>query len=390
MLSLIGVFFVLLVAAVPALAQQAPAAQTTQERPPVVLPQLLERANNEYRAGEYQQAAIDYSLFILLNPTFSQGYFNRALNYEALGDSGQAIQDLSRALDYNAPSPQYTANIYLLRAQLYLNQNNVTAAMDDLDASIAAFPDSVNSLALRAQLLIVQQSYPAALADYDRLIQLQPDQTLHYLDRGFIHAQLGNLNEALADYTSAIDLSPDDSQPYIARALFYSGLNNFTDALADINDAISINPNSGELYLMRGSINSSANKLPEAADDYFRWITLNETRRFAAQNVLTNSQNFTIEMGPGWVYNIPFAAAEGQTVSIAANSLSDQQVVDPLLVILSVSGIPLVADDDSGGNLASLILDYEIPQDGEYTLIVSQAGGGAQQGNVAVRLQLDD
>ena len=67
---------------------------------PVALPELLQRANEAYAAGDDKQAIIDYSLFILLNPTFSQAYYNRALSYEATGDLNQAIQDLGRALSY--------------------------------------------------------------------------------------------------------------------------------------------------------------------------------------------------------------------------------------------------------------------------------------------------
>jgi tetratricopeptide (TPR) repeat protein len=385
-MSVILLVIVALAAAAPAMAQGDTAGQIGG--PLVVLPELFERANNAFRAGDYGQAAVDYSLFIFLNPTFSQGYFNRALNYDALGNTDQALQDLTRALDYTAPSTRFTSNIYLARAQLYLEQNNLNAAMDDLDLSIEAYPDAVDSLALRAQILAYLQSYPEALNDYDKLIELQPDQTGHYLDRGFIHAQLGHSDEALADYTHAIELSPQDAQPYAARALFYSSMRNFTDALKDINNAIDLSPNQGELYLMRGSINTIVNEPTAAAGDYFQWITLNKTQQYVAPDPLTNNQSFTVEMGPGWVYNIPFQANEGQMVNIAASGVSQQQPVDPLLVILGVNGNPLIADDDSGGNMAALIRNYVIPEDGEYTLVVGQAGGGSQQGNIAVQVDL--
>lgn len=385
-LSVILLVFVLLVAALPTLAQGDSTGAMSGSL--VVMPELFSRANTAFDAGNYEQAAVDYSLFIFLNPTFSQGYFNRALNYNALGSNDQAFQDLGYALDFADPSTPYASDIYLTRAQLYISQNDLRSAMTDLNASIDANPEAVNSLTLRAQLLSYLQSYPEALNDYNRLIQLQPNQTTHYLDRGFIHAQLGHSDEALADYTHAIELSPQDAQPYAERALFYTRMRNFNDALNDINNAIDRSPNSSELYLMRGSINSSVNQRTAAAGDYFQWITLSRTQQYVAPETLTSNQSFTVEMGPGWVYNIPFRASKGQAVNIAASAVSGQQPIDPLLVILDVDGSPLIADDDSGGNMAALIRNYIIPEDGEYTLVLGQAGGGTQQGNVAVQLDL--
>ncbi len=384
--SVILLVIAVLVAGVPVMAQGDSTGAVNG--PLIVLPELFERANSAFSNGNYDQAAVDYSLFIFLNPTFSQGYFNRAVNYDALGSTDQALQDLTLALNHSAPSSQFTATVYLARAQLYLEQNNLDAAMTDLDASITAYPEAVDSLTLRAQILAFLQSYPEALNDYDKLIQLQPQQTGHYLDRGFIHAQLGHPEEALADYTQAIQLSPQDAQPYAARAMYYSSQRSFNNALSDINNAIDLSPRQGEFYLMRGSINSSVNELTDAAGDYFQWITLNRTQEYVAPDALTRNQNFTVEMGPGWVYNIPFEASEGQTVNIAASGVSQQQPMDPLLVILGVNGSPLIADDDSGGNMAAYIRNYQIPEDGEYTLVVGQAGGGSQQGEVAVQVDL--
>ncbi|MBZ0302320.1 MAG: tetratricopeptide repeat protein [Anaerolineae bacterium] len=373
----------------PALAQQNATGQTAQAVGPLpVMPELFDRANSASAAGNHSQAIVDYSLFILLNPTFSQGYASRALSYDALGDTDQAIGDLTRALSYDIPQVQYKAAVYYTRATLYLKQNDLTDALDDLNVSIDAYPDGVDSLGLRAQLLTYTNRYPDALTDLNHLIELQPSEARHYLDRGFIHTQLGQSDEALADYDRAVDLNPQDARPYAERALYYSAQRQFSDALVDINNAISRSPQNGEFYLVRGSIHAVVDKPIEAADDYFQWMSLNLTKRYIAPQTLTSSQAFTVEMQPGWVYNIPFAASAGQKVNIAASGESPQSPVDPLLVILGTNGSPLISDDDSGGNMAAFIRNYEIPEDGEYTLVVGQAGGGAPQGNVNVQVDL--
>lgn len=376
-----------LVLAAPALAQ------TPTEQPPtgalVVLPEVFERAAAASSAGDYDRAVLDYSLFILFNPTFSQAYFNRALNYEARGDTAQAIQDLSQALSYETTPSAYQSDIYFARASLYLNQNQVEAAINDLDAAIAANPEAVNPLLLHARLMTFLEQYPTARADYDRLIALQPNDPRFYLERGLLNAQMRDFTAALADYDQAIQLAPDQAQPYAERALFHSAQQNYERALADIDRAISLNPDVSRFYLIRGSLRLTVDQPAEAAADYFRWITLNRTQQFVAPEVLTQNRAFTLDMQPGYVYRIPFQADAGQRISAAARDYAQQaDPMDPLLVILGVDGSPLIADDDSGGNLAAFIRDYIIPEAGEYTLIVSQAAGGPQSGTVAVRIDL--
>jgi hypothetical protein len=67
----------------------------------------------------------------------------------------------------------------------------------------------------------------------------------------------------------------------------------------------------------------------------------------------------------------------------------DNSGVDPLIVILDAGGNALVGDDDGGGSYNSLIADFEIPQNGTYTLVVGHAGGGSE-GTVQVNIELSD
>lgn len=361
-----------LLVALPITAQEG--GQQQPGGPIVVFPELYNRAGDATRAGDYDKAIVDYTLFLLLNPTFSQGYFSRGLNYDLAGERNLAIQDLTRALDYTSPSPEYTASIYFNRANLYLNQNDFNAALADLNASVEAYPEGADSRLVRARLLSLQQRYDDALDDYDTLIELQPDSAINYVERGFIRAQLGEINAALDDYTHAIELNPQDPQFYVERAMLYNVIRNFDSALDDISSAIELNPRNSGFYLMRGSVNTVADNRVEAASDYLQWMLLNRTREFTASSAVTNDQAFVVEMRPGYMYSIPLMAMAGQEVSVTTSSLS-QTPLDPLLVILDVNGEPLVADDDSAGNLDAAITDYALPEEGEYTLIISHAAG---------------
>ncbi len=421
-LKLTSFLLVFLITALPAAAQIEPG-QAQPAGAAVVLPNILQRANDAATSGNLEQALIDYSLFILLNPTFSEGYFSRSLTYQALGDDRQALQDLDRALSFTMTDPQYTAAVLFNRAQLHVEANNLDSALADLDNSIAAYDRAIDSLNLRARIHLFQEDldlaladyntlvelvpeeptfliqrafiqvqegeFEAALSDYSRAITLNPDNAQPYLERGFILAQTGDFASALVDYNRAIELNPDDDSFYMERALLHRAQNNSRDALSDMDSAIELNPQNSSYYLVRGTLNASVENVTEAAGDYLAWMVLNRTQSYAAPEPVTDSQAFTVEMEAGWVYQIPFTASAGQTINIAANGSPGEPPVDPLLVILDTGGDPLVGDDDSGENMNAAILDYTIPADGEYTLLVGHAAGGGV-GNINVLVDLGE
>lgn len=337
----------------PVSAQQAQPTPTPQA-PLVVAPELFARAALAFEAANYERAVLDYSLFLLFNPTASEAYLNRALSYQGLGELDTALSDVTQALSFTNVAPGYLAELYLVRASLHLQKNDLEAALTDLDASIQASPELIDNLLLRARVYAFQERFDDALADYNRALEINPENIQGLVDRAIIHNAQSDFEAALSDVTSAINLSPEN----------------------------------GGLYLLRGSINNQAEHTEDAASDYLRWLMLTQKRTSTASQALTSSQSFVVEMAEGWVYSIPFQAEAGQSVNVTATR-SPGGEADPLLVIVGDDGAPLVGDDDSGGNMDALIRDYRIPQDGLYTLLIGHALGGSD-GEIRVSLQLGD
>ena len=51
--------------------------------------------------------------------------------------------------------------------------------------------------------------------------------------------------------------------------------------------------------------------------------------------------------------------------------------MDPLILLLDSDGIPIIVDDDGGIQYNSLLERYSLGDGGEFTLVVSHAGGGS-------------
>lgn len=378
-------------AMLPVAAQEAmptPSAEGSTGASPITVPivvasDLFDRAGTAFDAGDYAAAISAYSQFILLNPTYAEAYYSRAVSYTALNRFDDALADLQTALDLPAPSTELTGRVHLVRANIYLQQGKLDAVLPELDAAIEAAPDLSDAYLRRGAFYAAQEDYQKALPDYNELVRLVPDDAGAYNERGYVQAQLGDLKAALADYSEAVRLSPDEAGGYANRAGVYMEQENYELALTDLSEALRLRPDAVGLYLQRGMVQSLLGNTALAAADYLDWIRSQQENTDAKQ-VLRPGESQVVELDQGMVYVFSFEGRAGQTVTLTATSRT-AGATDPLIVLLNPHGDPIAADDDSGGSYDAALTDFVLPEDGVYGLVVSHAGGGSDG---AVRVQM--
>jgi SH3-like domain-containing protein len=130
-------------------------------------------------------------------------------------------------------------------------------------------------------------------------------------------------------------------------------------------------------YLMLGD--------DQAHRDFLQWIDLNQTEEFTY--TLEDAPVGPLPFTEGTVYRFTFDALAGQALNVAAKVRIDEDV-DPLLVLLNPDGVAIMSDDDSGVNLTAVIVDFIIPADDTYTLVLSHASYGTE-GAVLLSVNLD-
>jgi tetratricopeptide (TPR) repeat protein len=313
MLVLLTLF---VLSALPAAAQEAP---TDEPLPAVIAPEIYGRAIDALNAEDFERALLDFSLFILLNPTYSRAYYGRAVIYLQAEDEDNALLDLERALATQPDSPELGAAIHATRAQIYVGRDQ--------------------------------------------------------------------LDEALADYSESIALAPSIENLF-SRALIYLNQQEFEQSLADLDAALELEAENPVLYVYHGLVNTLREDRQAAAGDYLRFIRLIETESVDGEKI-DSGQILPAQLDRGVVISYPFEAREGQLLNAVAAPAVQGEQVDPLLVIVDEDGNPVIADDDSGRDNAALVLDFAIPADGGYTLIVSHSLGGFT-GSIAVGIELRD
>lgn len=377
----------LLVLVVPALAQDT-AAQSGQGTPIVTGLDVYERAGAAFDANDFEKAITDYSLFILLNPTVGEGYFQRAQSFLQLNNLDAALVDLNHALELPPASPEAEAQAYILRSSIYSEKEQVDSALADLNAALTSVPDSADALYRRARLYLSRLEYQPAVDDLNEVVRLAPDFPAAYYFRALANTELQAYDAAIADYGHLIEVTPDDTTSFVGRAELYIRQEAYDAALQDLDAAITLDPTVGGLYLQRGMVHNRLGNTEAGAADYLEWIRGVRQSDLITDVTLRPGESQVVTMQAGLVYAMQFEAEAGQLVNLTA-STRPGATVDPLLLIIDVDGNPLVADDDGGGNFDAAISDFRLPAAGTYIAVLSHAGGGSD-GTVRVKLELSN
>ncbi len=191
---------------------------------------------------------------------------------------------------------------------------------------------------------------------------------------------------ALQSFRYALNLNSRDAEAMNWTGVTYRRMGEFDTALSHISMAMQLDSDYALPYLSRGITLEEMGKDASSATDYYRYVLRNHSRSFYHSELAGDSQ-FELTMRDGWVYNIPFRAAAGQTLDIDVETVVPG-FVDPLIVLFGPENQPLIGDDDISQNDYNASIDgFELPADGRYTLVVSHAEGGSN-GTVSVDLDL--
>jgi len=268
------------------------------------LPYLLGEA---YRLSDnYGQAVTAYNQSLQINPSFGPAFLGRAQAVWAI-DAGQVDQiradlEAARAADPNLPET------LTLIGRLYLQTNQVDAAVQYLNAAVDQNPNATLAYYYRAQANLLLKNPAPALADAERAVQLDltfipaylvlgdalqanqraadaippyeiylrywpnPDPVV-YVKMGRAYRAGGNFPAAMEALNTALAQVPDSFSALLERGLLYVETGDPNRGLEDINAALNLNPDSfeaaaavGQAYFAQGNYQGAVDQLNQAAE----------------------------------------------------------------------------------------------------------------------------
>src|SRR5579883_2261686 len=183
-----------------------------------------------FQQKDYEQALVEYTEAIRLDPACAVAYANRASIYFNQGELDKAINDCDRALELDAKLMLAYAN----RAGAYLNKGELDAAIDDCSRALELSPQSSLAYANRGAAYFNKGDFDRAIADCSQAVANDPSLSLSYLNRAAAFLAKGDNDGAISDCSQALKINPALARAYALRGL---AVFNKGDDLASIEDA---------------------------------------------------------------------------------------------------------------------------------------------------------
>jgi len=182
-----------------------------------------------FQQKDYEQALVEYTEAIRLDPACAVAYANRASIYFNQGELDKAINDCDRALELDAKLMLAYAN----RAGAYLNKGELDRAIADCTRAIELDPQSALAFANRGAAHLNKGELDAAIDDCSRALELSPQSSLAYANRGAAYFNKGDFDRAIADCSQAVANDPSLSLSYLNRAAAFLAKGDNDGAISD-------------------------------------------------------------------------------------------------------------------------------------------------------------
>ena len=168
-------------------------------------------------------------------------------------------------------------------AEQNYNKKNYREALVNLDSALALDPDYGKIYLIRAGIYLSQNQQRRALNEYSNAIRFDPANPVAYYKRSLIRHEIGDhRNYSLNDINKAIELDPENAQYYLEKALYLTSstypLPEYNLAIESVTEAIRIQPENAEFYNIRAKYESESGQRLTSLTDFSKAIELNPSK----------------------------------------------------------------------------------------------------------------
>jgi tetratricopeptide (TPR) repeat protein len=207
----------------------------------------LESGDRYFSKGKYREAAIQYSNALQVDSRFAAAHYQMGETYLKLGDSSRAFQELSRAVELSPDN--YRAHIDL--ANLLVSARNPDGSANDeyikqakshLDLLQEKQPQNPEVLQAWADYYAAQDNIAAAMQEMQKAIAADPARSESYLNLALLQLRSKLNEQAETNFKKAAQLDPTAMNAQLALGGFYQSLNRLPEAEQQLKHAIQLAP----------------------------------------------------------------------------------------------------------------------------------------------------
>jgi serine/threonine protein kinase/tetratricopeptide (TPR) repeat protein/WD40 repeat protein len=228
------------------------------------------RGESFRRLNEFAKMAADYSEAIKLQPKMQWYWHERAYAYLMLGEHKQAISDFSMAIELG----DQDSGQRLRRGISYEELGELQKAADDFSRAIEIEPLLAEAWSRRGETYRRMNDFAKMAHDNSEAIKIKPETQWYWHERGYAYFMLGERKKAIADYSKSIGLRDEEVEQRIKRGDCYFAIGEFREAEADYSRAIELDPASYSSWFSRFQVNEKLGQSDKARSDLARAVKL--------------------------------------------------------------------------------------------------------------------
>lgn len=232
--------------------------------------QYFESGQRYFEKGKYQEAAIEFTNAVKVDPSYADAHFQLAESYLRLQQRERARQELIRTVELRPED--YRARTEL--TSLLIQVRNFQGAQEQMDLMLKARPDDPGVHSMASSLRVAQDNIPGAITEMQKAIALAPSQWEPYLALAMLQVKIGDLPAAEAGFQKVLELNPKAMQPRLLLGNFYESQKRYVEAQKQFSQAQALDPSSldprkslAKLYLAEGRKADAEAVLQQAMSD---------------------------------------------------------------------------------------------------------------------------
>ncbi len=223
-------------------------ALTSCSRDPNVRKQKYFESGEKYFAeGKYREAEIQYRNATQLDARFAQAHYQLGQTYLKEGDTNRAFQELTRTVEL-APD-NYRAHTDLANLLVTVrnpdgspSQDALTQAKVHLDLLRTQQPNSAETHEAWANYYGAQNNIPAAMQEMQQAVAVGPNRSESYLLLALFQLRSNLPDQAEANFKKAAQVDPKAMNAQLALGGFYQSRNRLPEAEVQFKHAIGVAP----------------------------------------------------------------------------------------------------------------------------------------------------
>ena len=209
----------------------------------------FDSGENYFAQGKYHEAAIQFSNAIQVDPRFAQAHYELSQTYLKLDDKNRAFEELSRTVDLDQTN--YRAHTDLANLLVGVRNPDGTPQADalkqakvHLDILRDQQPNNPETRQAWANYYAAQNNLDAAITEMDKAIELDPNRSESYLQRALFELGKNLPQKAENDFKTATKADPKAMNAQLALGGFYQSRNRLPEAEQQFRHAIDVDAKS--------------------------------------------------------------------------------------------------------------------------------------------------